>query len=62
MVRRWVRLFIEGRENVHDEERSGRPSLVNDDLVRAVEEKIMETDYHYGTFKRVSSNFTFTCP
>lgn len=42
MVRRWVRLFNEGRKNVHDDERSGRPSLVNDDMVRAVEEKIKE--------------------
>jgi len=32
MVRKWVRMFNEGRENVHDEERSGRPSLANDDL------------------------------
>ena len=31
MVRKWVRMFNEGRENVHDEARSGRPSLVNDD-------------------------------
>jgi len=38
MVRRWVRLFHEGRENVHDDPRSGRPSVVNEDLVRAVEE------------------------
>jgi len=36
MVRKWVRMFNEGRENVHDEARSGRPSLVNDDLVRKV--------------------------
>ena len=35
MVRRWVQLFNEGRENVHDEPRSGRPSVVNEDLVRA---------------------------
>jgi len=34
MVRKWVRMFNEGRENVHDEARSGCPSLVNDDLVR----------------------------
>ena len=31
MVRKWVRMSNEGRENVHDEARSGRPSLVNDD-------------------------------
>ena len=42
MVRRWVRLFNEGRENVHDDPRSGRPSVVNEDLVRAVKEKIRE--------------------
>jgi len=29
MVRRWVRLFNEGRENVHDDPRSGRPSVAN---------------------------------
>ena len=38
MVRKWVRMFNEGRENVHDEARSGRRYLVNDDLVRKVKE------------------------
>jgi len=42
MVRKWVRLFNEGCENVHDELWSSRPSVVNEDLVRAVEEKIRE--------------------
>jgi len=42
MVRRWVRLFNEGCENVHDDPWSGQPSVVNEDLVRAVEEKIRE--------------------
>ena len=41
-VRRRVRLFNEGRENVHDDPRSGRLSVVNEDLVRAVEEKVRE--------------------
>jgi transposase len=41
MVKRWVRHFNEGRKNVHDDPRSGRPSVVND-LMRAVEEKIQE--------------------
>ena len=41
-LRRWVRLFKEGRENVRDDPRSGRPSMVNEDLVRVVEEKIRE--------------------
>ena len=42
MVRKWVRLFNVGRENVHDEVRSGRPSLVNDDLVRKVNESVRD--------------------
>jgi len=42
MVRRWVRLFNEGREIVHDDPRSGLPSVVNEDLVLTVEEKIRE--------------------
>jgi len=32
-------MFNEGRENVHDEARSGRPSLVNDDLLRNVNDR-----------------------
>jgi histone-lysine N-methyltransferase SETMAR len=40
MVWRWVRLFNEGRENVRYDLRSGRLSVVNEDLVCAVEEKI----------------------
>ena len=31
-------MFNEGRENEHDAVRSGRPSLVNDDLVRKINE------------------------
>ena len=42
MVRKWVRMFNEGRENVHDEARSGRPSLVNDDLVRKFNERVRD--------------------
>ena len=41
MVRRWVRKFKEGRVSVL-EQRTGRPSLINDDLVRAVDETIRE--------------------
>ena len=42
MVRKWVRMFNEGRENVHDEARSGRPSLMNDDLVRKFNERVRD--------------------
>jgi len=39
MVRKWVRMFNEGWENLQDEVRSGCPSLVNDDLVRKFNER-----------------------
>jgi len=42
MVRKWVRMFSEGRENVHDEARSGRPFLVNDDLVHKVNNRVRD--------------------
>jgi len=41
-VWRWVRLFNDGRKNVHDDLQSGLPSVVNEDLVCTVEEKIRE--------------------
>ena len=42
MVRKCVRMFSEGRENVHDEAGSGRPSLVNGDLVSKVNETVRD--------------------
>ncbi|GFW36388.1 origin recognition complex subunit 2 [Trichonephila clavipes] len=39
---KWVRAFKDGRENVHDEPRPGQPSVITDDLVNAVDEKIRE--------------------
>ncbi|GFX88850.1 hypothetical protein TNCV_2575571 [Trichonephila clavipes] len=41
-VRKWVRKFKDGRTNAHDEERSGRPSVITDDLMQEVETKINE--------------------
>jgi len=35
-------MFNEGRQNVHDEARSGSPSLVNDDLVRKINERVRD--------------------
>jgi len=42
MVRKWIWMFNEGRENVHDESRSGRPSSMNDDLVPKVNERVRD--------------------
>ncbi|KAG8239104.1 hypothetical protein J437_LFUL011713 [Ladona fulva] len=33
---------VHGRDNVHDEDCSGRPSLITDDLVASVEARIRE--------------------
>ena len=42
MVRKWVRAFKDGRTYLHNEERSGRLSVVNEDLVQKVDEKVRE--------------------
>ena len=42
MVRKWVRMFNDGRESLQDEARSVRPSLVNDDLVRKVNDRVRD--------------------
>jgi len=59
MVRKWVRMFNEGWENVHDETRSGRPCLVNDDLVRKVNVKIAwrQTFRNFWSVAALSSDF-----
>ncbi|GFV03506.1 hypothetical protein TNCV_5060471 [Trichonephila clavipes] len=41
--RKWAREFKAGRTNVNDEERSGRPSVIRDDLMQAVEKKLLRT-------------------
>ena len=61
MVRKWVRMFSEGQENVHDDVRIGCPSLVNDDLVRKVNERVRD-DIRFTTsilslhFPQISRN------
>ncbi|XP_039604252.1 protein GVQW3-like, partial [Polypterus senegalus] len=39
-VYKWVRSFKEGRTDTHDEERSGRPSLISEELLQQDDEKI----------------------
>jgi hypothetical protein len=41
-VRHWCRMFKDERTDVHNEEQSGQPSIVSDDLVRSVDQKICE--------------------
>jgi hypothetical protein len=35
-------MFKDGRTNVHDEERSGRPSVVSDVFVQSVEKTVVK--------------------
>jgi hypothetical protein len=44
-----------GRTNVHDEERSGRPSVMNDDLAQSVDQKVCER-CHF-TISKLCVNF-----
>jgi hypothetical protein len=39
-VTKWYREFSEGRTDVHDEQRSGRPSLISDNLLQEIEVEI----------------------
>ena len=39
-VRKWCREFSEGRTDVHDEQGSGRPTLISDDLLQEIEGEI----------------------
>jgi len=55
MVRKWVWMFNEGQENVHDEVQSGCPSLVNDDLVHKFNERVRD-DRHF-TISDLSLHF-----
>ena len=62
MVRKWVRMFNEGRENVHGEVRSGRPSLVNDDLVRKVNERVCDGSRWGGALSQSLYRLSYTGP
>lgn len=40
-------VFKDVHANVHDEERSGRPSVINEDLVQNVDERVKQTLYDF---------------
>ncbi|UYV64391.1 tag-180 [Cordylochernes scorpioides] len=44
MVRRWRSWFLEGRQNVHDDERSGRPVTATDNAAVAAIRNVVEAD------------------
>jgi hypothetical protein len=45
-VRHQCRVFKDGQTNVHNAERSGQPSVVNDDPIQRVGQKICE-NWHF---------------
>jgi hypothetical protein len=49
-------MFRDGRTDVHDEERSGWPSVVSDDLIQSVDQKICER--RLFTFSELSCEFS----
>jgi transposase len=59
MVRKWVRKFNECRDNVHDEPRSDRPSVVSDELVAATfcEEGIQKLVPRYDKCLKSGGNY-----
>jgi hypothetical protein len=54
-ARQWCRMFKDERTNVHDEERSGWPSVESDNLVQNVDQKISER-WHF-TISELSCEF-----
>jgi hypothetical protein len=54
-VRQLCRMLKDGRTNVHDEERSGQPPVVSDELVQSVDQTICER-WHF-TISELSCEF-----
>jgi hypothetical protein len=58
-VRQWCRMFKDGRTNVHDEERGGRPSAVSDwSCSKCSPKNLWKTALHnFRTFVWISTHF-----
>jgi hypothetical protein len=54
-ARQWCRKSKDGRRNVHDKERSGRPSVVSDDFVLSADQNICER--RHFTISELSCEF-----
>ncbi|KAG8304852.1 hypothetical protein J6590_084554 [Homalodisca vitripennis] len=57
MVRKWVRALKDGRTNIHDEERSGRPSVITDDLLQKVDSFKYQSRDNYRTGRHRMVNY-----
>ncbi|GFW03770.1 uncharacterized protein TNCV_2538811 [Trichonephila clavipes] len=47
-VTKWCHHFSEGRTDVHDEQRTGRPSVISEALLQRTEEAIRALGHHLG--------------
>lgn len=69
LIARWSQWFREGRENIKDEARPGRPvteitseniekvrSVINDDSYSTGEELQVQNDLNHGTIQRIIPN------
>jgi hypothetical protein len=54
---KWYREFSEGRTDVNDEQRSGRPSLISDDFLQEIEGEIRAN--RRVTIKELHHSFCF---
>jgi hypothetical protein len=59
-VRQWCRMFKDGQTDVHNEERSGWPSVVSDDLFQNVGQKICER-WHFTISELLSEFSQISC-
>jgi hypothetical protein len=57
-VRQWRRMFTDGRKNARDEERSGRASVVSDDLVQS-ERRRFTVSERSCEFTQISLTFLY---
>jgi transposase len=53
-ITKWCHEFSEGRTDVHDDQRSGRPSLISDNLLQKTEGEIRANQC--GADQRVASH------
>ncbi|GFV32395.1 uncharacterized protein TNCV_1676811 [Trichonephila clavipes] len=59
MVHYWCRQFSEGHQSVYDEECSGRPSLINADLVELVRQLVPKTLTSEHKIQRLEAVLTY---
>ena len=58
-VRKWCRLYKEGREELRDLPRSGRPSVIDDNLIARVDEKLCSD--RRQTLEEIQNEFSHVC-